>query len=104
MVVMPRFSASLGPWRWMGRPSQRIRPSSGSQSPEIVLMRTDLPAPLSPQSAVTCPAATSRLTLVSAWTGPKCLEMPWRETSGEASAAAGSGGTTAAVPGESAGT
>ena len=34
----------------------RISPSVGSQSPEMVLIVTDLPAPLSPTSAVILPA------------------------------------------------
>src|SRR5258708_18363740 len=44
--------------------------------PAMHLVSTDLPAPLSPQSAVTCPAGTSRSTLVRAWTAPKCLSRP----------------------------
>src|SRR5438552_5625645 len=48
--------------------------------PEIVLTRTDLPAPLSPRRAVTWAAGTSRLTPVSACTGPKCLSMPRRDS------------------------
>src|SRR6266480_7749316 len=44
--------------------------------PAMHLVRTDFPAPLSPQRAVTCPAYRSRSTFVSACTGPKCLSTP----------------------------
>ena len=53
--MIPSASASFGLWMWAGLPSHRISPSVGSQSPEMVLMVTDLPAPLSPTSAVTLP-------------------------------------------------
>src|SRR3954447_10466853 len=43
--------------------------------PAMVLIVTDLPAPLSPTSAVTWPAGTSRATSVRAWTGPKLLRI-----------------------------
>ena len=41
--------------------------------PAMHLMSTDLPAPLSPASAVTCPAGTSRSTSVRACTGAEVL-------------------------------
>ena len=53
-----------------------ISPASGAQRPEIVLISDDLPAPLSPISAVTLPAGMSRSTPVSARTGPNVLVMP----------------------------
>src|SRR5437763_16750853 len=40
------------------------------------LISTDLPAPLSPSSAVTSPARTSKSTSVSACTGPNDFETP----------------------------
>ncbi len=46
------------------------------------LIRTDFPAPLSPASAVTCPAGMSRSTSVRARTGPKFLLMPRSRSSG----------------------
>src|ERR1700694_4122357 len=52
--------------------------------PAMHLVRTDLPAPLSPQSAVTCPAGRSRSTLYSAWTGPKCFSTPRSLSNGSA--------------------
>src|SRR5579859_2479896 len=48
------------------------------------LVSTDLPAPLSPQSAVTSPAGRSRSTLLSASTGPKCFSRPRALRSGSA--------------------
>src|SRR5207248_8734387 len=50
--------------------------------PEMVLISVDLPAPLSPTIAVTCPAGTSRSMSASARTGPKFLPMPRRLSSG----------------------
>ena len=57
-------------------PSHTISPSSGGHSPAIVLIVTDLPAPLSPASAVTWPGGISKLTRVSACTGPNRLVIP----------------------------
>ncbi len=42
----------------------------------MVLISVNLPAPLSPMSAVTCPAEMSRSTPLSACTGPKFFVMP----------------------------
>src|SRR5579875_2478452 len=81
MVVMPSASASLGLWRCTSRPSQMIDPASGAHSPEIVLIREDLPAPLSPINAVTLPAGMSRFTPLSARTAPNDLEIPRSESS-----------------------
>ena len=53
-----------------------MSPSSGSHSPETVLISEDLPAPLSPTNAVTLPACTVRSTLLRARTGPKDLVTP----------------------------
>src|SRR5437868_1828509 len=44
--------------------------------PAMHLISVDLPAPLSPTSAITSPARTSKSTSLSAWTEPKLLEMP----------------------------
>ena len=41
--------------------------------PEMVLIVTDLPAPLSPTSAVTCPEGTEKSMPVRARTAPKLL-------------------------------
>ena len=48
------------------------------------LIITDLPAPLSPMSAVTSPARMSRFTSVSACTGPKFFETSRRLRRGSA--------------------
>jgi hypothetical protein len=40
---------------WTSLPSQKIWPLSGVKMPEIALIVVDLPAPLSPTSAVTSP-------------------------------------------------
>src|SRR5664280_2994497 len=65
--------------------------------PEIVLIMTDLPAPLSPANAVTWPAGISRSTSVSAFTGPKCLLTARRRRSGTSSPASGLGGAVPSV-------
>src|SRR5664279_1856979 len=46
--------------------------------PAIPLIRVDLPAPLSPTSAVTLPEKASRSTPFSTWTAPKLLLIPLR--------------------------
>ena len=48
----------------------------------MVLIVTDLPAPLSPTRAVTIPAGTVKSTLVSAWTAPNDLLTPRSSKSG----------------------
>src|SRR5450830_1972313 len=45
-------------------------------TPDRALTRVDLPAPLSPTSAMICPGATARSTPRSASTEPKLLRMP----------------------------
>src|SRR5436189_1706946 len=42
--------------------------------PATHLISVDLPAPLSPTSAITSPSRTSKSTACSAWTDPKLLE------------------------------
>src|ERR671937_3063279 len=44
--------------------------------PATLLISVDLPAPLSPTSATTSPARTSKSAARSAWTDPKLLEIP----------------------------
>ena len=84
-VAIPASVASLGERKCTGLPCQMISPPLGSQMPAIVLISVDLPAPLSPTSAVTCPAGISRLMSVSACTGPKFFPMPRSRSSGSAS-------------------
>ena len=59
-------------------------PLGGLPQPEMVLMVTDLPAPLSPTSAVTLPAGTERSTLFNACTAPNALLTPRSSRSGAA--------------------
>ena len=51
----PQAAESFGPLIETGSPSQRISPSSIGWMPAIALIRVDLPAPLSPTSAMTSP-------------------------------------------------
>ena len=44
--------------------------------PAIDLISVDLPAPLSPTSAITSPARTSKSTSLSAWTEPNDFVIP----------------------------
>src|SRR5204863_5562453 len=53
--------------------------------PAIVLIRVDLPAPLSPTSAITSPRCTSRSTSVRACTDPNDFEMSWSSRTGVSS-------------------
>src|SRR5262245_26553924 len=59
-----------------GSPSKRISPSSIGWMPAMHLINVDLPAPLSPTSAITSPSCTSRSTSVSACTDPNDLVTP----------------------------
>src|SRR6516162_3931832 len=79
---MPAAVASRGVRKCTVLPCQISWPCDGSQIPEMVLISVDLPAPLSPTSAVTCPAGTSRSMSVSARTGPKLFPMPRSCSSG----------------------
>src|SRR3954451_8750788 len=71
---MPLSRASCGLVNAVRLPSSRISPSSYWNTPEIALITVDLPAPLSPATATTSPGWTSKDTLLSACTPPKCLE------------------------------
>src|SRR5579872_6048120 len=86
---MPRRRASAGPWTSSGAPFNRISPESGLCTPEISLIRVDLPAPLSPTSASTSPELSERSTPRRTLIGPKLL---WR------SATSSSGGTSSSLP------
>src|SRR5258705_13945052 len=55
--------------------------------PEIALINVDLPAPLSPTSATTSPAWTSKSTSVRASTAPNRLVTPLTSRSGRSGAA-----------------
>src|SRR5918999_1194446 len=79
---MPRCAASLGPWMLTGSPSKRISPLSNGWIPAMHLISVDLPAPLSPTSAITSPFDTWKSTSNSAWTAPKLLETPTSSRTG----------------------
>src|SRR4051794_17995913 len=65
-----------------GWPRSRISPASGSCTPARILISVDLPAPFSPKSAVTAPAARSRSTASSASVPPKRFVRPRTSSSG----------------------
>src|SRR5689334_2869226 len=73
---MPSLLASVGPWIVTGSPSNSTSPPSIGWMPATHLTSVDLPAPLSPTSAVTSPARTVKSTPCSTCTGPKCLSTP----------------------------
>src|SRR3954453_20338730 len=58
-----------------GWPSTRMSPEVGVSVPDKILTSVLLPAPLSPMSAVTSPARTSKLTSDSALTWPYTFVM-----------------------------
>src|SRR5919206_1426581 len=71
---MPSLPASFGPCTVTGSPSKSISPASIGWMPATHLMSVDLPAPLSPTSAITSPSRTSKFTRSSACTAPKLFE------------------------------
>ncbi len=73
---IPSFAASFGPWIETRSPSKIISPASIGWMPAMHLISVDLPAPLSPTSAITSPFRTSKSTSVSACTEPNDLETP----------------------------
>src|ERR1700722_6009500 len=73
MVSIPLSRASCGEEKETRRWSSSISPSSSWKTPEMALIRVDLPAPLSPAKATTSPGCTSSETPASACTPPKCL-------------------------------
>src|SRR5262245_24682272 len=70
---MPCARASAGEAKWILVPSKVIAPLSGASTPLMILIRVDLPAPLSPTRPVISPAAISIETSLSATTAPKLL-------------------------------
>ena len=92
-------SRPCGPCTVTGWPSKRYSPSSKAWMPAMPLIRVLLPAPLSPTSAVTWPARTSRSTPRSTWTAPKLFWMLRRLSSGVVASAPGEGARASAVMG-----
>src|ERR1700754_214147 len=72
---MPSTEASWGEPNDAGWPSKRTSPESYDWTPARPLISVDLPAPLSPTSALTRPGWTSMSTPLSTSTGPKLLRM-----------------------------
>src|SRR5437016_3582315 len=90
---MPASSASRGEWNSTGSPKSAMFPSSGRYSPVRMLDNVVLPAPFSPRSACTSPAAASKSTCSFATTAGNRFVIP-------RSATAGGGGEACASPPE----
>src|SRR5690606_36114987 len=74
-VATPASIASRGLEKVTSSPSIRILPLVGLWTPDIVLMKVDLPAPLSPGRQWHSPGRTETETPARAMTGPKCFWM-----------------------------
>src|SRR5438477_920820 len=72
-MLTPSACADFTSSSTTGRPSQRIVPSSAARAPERIAISVDLPAPFSPATAWTSPAASAIDTSCSAAWGPKRL-------------------------------
>ena len=67
---MPDCLGDTGEANVVSSPFSFMTPSVCSCRPATILMRVDLPAPLSPRTQVTSPLRTVMLTPRSAWTLP----------------------------------
>src|SRR5690606_9044988 len=72
---MPALMASRGLAKAMSWPLTLIWPELGLWTPAMVLMKVDLPAPLSPKRQWHSPGMTETETPLRAMTGPKLLVM-----------------------------
>src|SRR5918996_6401762 len=79
---MPWSSDLRGESKCTWAPSTLRVPSVCGCNPEMILMRVDLPAPLSPSTQVTSPAFTVRLTPSRARIAPYAFPTPSISTSG----------------------
>ena len=70
MIEIPRSTASVVDCRFTGSPSSSSWPPVGFSTPERIFISVDLPAPFSPNSTVTLPRRTSKLTPFSARVTP----------------------------------
>ncbi|MCY1361868.1 hypothetical protein D9M69_485590 [compost metagenome] len=70
MVAMPCASASWGEANTTFLPFRLSSPPLGACAPEMMRISVDLPAPLSPQMAMTLPCGTSRSMPFRASTAP----------------------------------
>src|ERR1700722_8494440 len=66
----------------MSLPQYLMVPVSGLCTPEMVLIKVDLPAPLSPAKARTSPGCRVNDTSLSAWRPPKRFEICSRSSRG----------------------
>src|SRR6478735_7887843 len=82
-----------------GRPWNRTSPASNGKMPATHLISVDLPAPLSPTSAVTSPGSATRSTPRRACTAPKFLWPPRtsRVGGGDRSGSAGVSARTSVI-------
>src|ERR1700722_13051668 len=70
MVSIPQSRACWGLSNLISLPAYRKLPPSAWWTPEMILIRVDLPAPLSPARARTSPGCRVRETSFRAWTPP----------------------------------
>src|SRR6478752_10812232 len=87
---MPCCSASRGEEKCTSLPSTVRTPSLCGCRPEMILIRVDLPAPLSPRTQVTSPARTVRLMPRSARMAPYVLPTSFISMSGSPEWSSGS--------------
>src|SRR5579859_1960729 len=83
-MAMPASIASLGEWKWTCSPCRWISPPSGRYRPVRMFESVLLPAPFSPSSACTSPAAASKSTPSFAITPGNRFVIPRIATAGEA--------------------
>src|SRR5437667_1170809 len=82
MVAIPSVLALAGSIRCTAWPRTTMFPASGVSAPVLIFPSVDLPAPFSPTSAWTSPAARSNDTRRSACTPANDLEMEIASSSG----------------------
>ena len=70
MMEMPWPRAWAADAKVIGLPSSSMTPEVGVTTPDRIFMSVDLPAPFSPNSAVTLPRWMSKLTPLRAWVLP----------------------------------
>ena len=80
-VTIRLASASSAPEKRSGSPSSASVPASGGWTPAMILASVDLPAPFSPTSPCTRPAAIEKSTPRNALTAAKLFTTPLQESS-----------------------
>jgi len=89
MPTSARNRASACPSSASGTPSMVMVPELTVSSRLMHRHSVDLPEPDAPMTTTTSPAATSRLTLSSAWSSPNCLRTFSIRSSGREAVPAG---------------